>query len=277
MMDSEGVVDMLFSMKQISRRLVPVVAASAILLPAGLLAQKANEPSPAAPAVSSVKPAAPNTAAQNTATTPAPHDSSWANKRHQVFLQQAQKGGIDLLFLGDSITENWEQPALGSDFWNRYYVPRHAAEFGIGGDQTQNLLWRIEHGEVEGLHPKVVVLLIGTNNLNHNSVQEIAEGVQAVVNDLRAKLPESRILLLGLLPRETTIDHPNRIKAAMVNTLIAKLDDGKTVRFLDAGSKFVLFDGALNKSVMKDTVHPNAAGYQILVDAIEPVLTEMWK
>lgn len=273
---------MLLSMKRVFWRLLSAAAVSTLLLPAGLLAQKANEPAPAAPPVSSAQPAAQNTAAQtsaaqNTAVLPAQHDTSWANKRHQDFLQQAQKGGIDLLFLGDSITENWEKPGYGAALWSRYYAPRHAAEFGIGGDQTQHILWRIDHGELEGIHPKVVVLLIGTNNIVHNTAPEIAAGIQAVVNAIRAKLPESKILLLGLLPRETTIDHPSRIKAAMINTLISHLDDGKTVRYLDAGTKFVLFDGALNKSLMSDTVHPNTEGYQVLVDAIEPVLAEMWK
>ena len=186
------------------------------------------------------------------------------------------------MFLGDSITDNWRN--RGSIVWNQYYAPRHAANFGISGDRTQHVLWRIDHGELDGTHPKVVVLMIGTNNTGkesdrktpRNTVPEVAEGVQAVVNDIRARLPGSKILLLGIFPR-SNLDDPQRAQVALVNTLIAKLDDGKTVKFLDIGSKFLEFDGTLPRSIMPDLLHPNAKGYQIWTDAMAPALDEILK
>ena len=210
-----------------------------------------------------------------------PRDSGWI-KRHDRFVQETQNGGIDILFLGDSITDYWRN--RGSNVWSRYYAPRHAADFGISADRTQHVLWRLDHGELDGIHPKVVVLMIGTNNTGkesdhktpRNTVPEVAEGVQAVVNDIRARLPDSKILLLAIFPRGT-LDDPQRAQVALINTLIAKLDDGKTVKFLDIGPKFLEFDGTLPKSIMPDLLHPNAQGYQIWADAMEPTLDEMLK
>src|SRR5690349_10197935 len=150
----------------------------------------------------------------NTAIVPAPRDANWV-KRHEGFVQEARQGGIDLLFLGDSITDFWR--SRGSNVWNQYYAPRHAANFGISGDRTQHVLWRMDHGELEGIKPRVVVLMIGTNNTGkergsnqiRNTVPETIAGVQAVVRELREKLPGSKILLLGIFPRGT-LDDPQR-------------------------------------------------------------------
>ncbi len=195
-------------------------------------------------------------------------------------MQEAQRGGIDILFLGDSITDGWR--TRGSNVWNRYYAPRHAANFGIGGDRTQHVLWRMDHGELDGIKPKVVVLMIGTNNTGkendhktpRNTIPEVIAGVQAVVGELRAKLPDSKILLLAIFPRGTLND-PQRAQAALVNTVIAKLDDGKTVKFLDLGPKFLEFDGTLPRSLMPDLLHPNGRGYQIWAEVMEPTLDGM--
>ena len=155
--------------------------------------------------------------------------------------------------------------------------------FGISGDRTEHVLWRIDHGELDGIHPKAVVLMIGTNNTGReknghlrNSVPEIVQGVTAVVNDIRSKLPDSKILLLGIFPRGE-LDDPQRAQVALINTVIAKLADGKTVRFLDIGSNFLEMDGTLPCSVMPDLLHPNLHGYQIWADAMEPTLSEMLK
>ena len=137
--------------------------------------------------------------------------------------------------------------------WNQYYAPRHAANFGIGGDRTEHVLWRLENGELDGIKPKVIVLMIGTNNTgkkkteNRNSVPEVIAGVQAVVGELRAKLPDSKVLLLGIFPRGALGDL-QRAQVALVNTVIAKLDDGKMVRYLDIGSKFLEADGTLPRT-----------------------------
>ncbi len=224
--------------------------------------------------------AAPAEPAANTATTPIPRDASWV-KRHEGFVAQAKQGGIDLLFLGDSITDGWR--SAGRTVWDKYYAPRHAANFGISGDRTEHVLWRMEHGELDGLKPKVVVLMIGTNNTgrerdgqSRNTTPEIIEGVTTVVRGLRAKLPESKVLLLAIFPR-ATLEDPQRAQVALINTVLAKLDDGKMVKFLDIGARFLEPDGTLPKGIMPDLLHPNANGYQIWADAIEPTLEEMLK
>ena len=142
-------------------------------------------------------------ATAESATEPAPRDGGWV-KLHEGFLERAAKGNIDLLFLGDSITAGWNKLVDGQgprEVWDRYYEPRHPANFGIGGDRTQHVLWRIEHGEVDGIKPKVIVLMIGTNNARANSSEEIAAGITAIVKKLGEKLPETKILLLGVFPR----------------------------------------------------------------------------
>ena len=200
----------------------------------------------------------------------------------KVLCRKRKRAALICYSLGDSITDGWRN--LGSNVWNKYYAPRHAANFGISSDRTQHVLWRMDHGELDGINPKVVVLMIGTNNTgketNHktprNTVPEVAEGVQAVVNDIRARLPDSKILLLAIFPRGT-LDDPQRAQVALINTLIAKLDDGRMVKFLDIGPKFLEFDGTLPRSIMPDLLHPNAKGYQIWADAMEPTLDEMLK
>jgi lysophospholipase L1-like esterase len=255
-------------MKRISWWLLPVVAAFVFLTATESFAQDTNA------AVSS-------TAIINTAIIPAPRDEKWM-ARHAGFVQEAQKGGIDILFLGDSITDGWRNK--GSNVWNKYYAPRRAANFGIGGDRTQHVLWRMEKGELDGIKPKVVVLMIGTNNTGkendagkmRNTVLETIAGVQAVVKELRAKLPDSKILLLAIFPR-STLDNPQRAQVALINTVIAKLDDGKTVRYLDIGPKFLGADGKVPEDIMPDFLHPNEQGYQIWADAMGPALDEMLK
>jgi lysophospholipase L1-like esterase len=141
----------------------------------------------------------------------------------------------------------------------------------------------MENGELDGIHPKVVVLMIGTNNTGRNndgsprnSNIEVIAGVTAIVNDFRTRLPDSKILLLAIFPRGN-FDDPQRAQVALINTAIAKLDDGKMVKFIDIGSNFLEADGTLPKSIMPDLLHPNAKGYQIWADAMEPTLAEMLK
>lgn len=221
-----------------------------------------------------------NAPAGNTAIIPVPRDANWI-KRHEGFLAITKAGGIDILFLGDSITAGWR--AKGSNVWNQCYAPRHAANFGISADRTQHVLWRMEHGELDGLKPKVVVLMIGTNNTGkdedgtvRNTTPEVIEGVTTVVKGLRTRLPNTKILLLAIFPRGM-LDDPQRAQVAVINTVLPKLDDGKMVRFLDIGSKFLEPDGTLPVDIMPDLLHPNEQGYQIWADAMGPALDEMLK
>src|ERR1700722_14883088 len=207
-------------------------------------------------------------------------NNSW-EKRHEGFVKIAQQGGIDILFMGDSITDFWRN--RGSNVWNQCYAPRHAANFGISGDRTEHVLWRIDNGELDGIHPKGVVLIIGTNNTGkekdgkpRNTVPEVVAGVTAVVQDIRTRLPDSKILLLGIFPRGN-FDDLQRAQVALVNTVIAKLDDGKMVKFLDIGPNFLEADGTLSTDIMPDLLHPSEKGYQIWADSMEPTLSEMLK
>ena len=243
------------------------VALAFLTFPAG--AQDTNLPAPVAAVVTG-----------NTATNPVPRDPKWV-QRHEGFVKIAQAGGVDLLFLGDSITDFWRN--RGSNVWNQYYGTRRAANFGISGDRTEHVLWRIDNGELDGIKPKVVVLMIGTNNTGkqkdgrpRNTNTETIQGVQAVVARIREKLPDTRILLLAIFPRGT-FDNPQRAQVALINTVIAKLADGDNVKFLDIGPKFLDGDGTLPTSIMPDLLHPNAHGYEIWADAMEPALAEMLK
>ena len=196
--------------------------------------------------------------------------------RHEEFVAQAKRGGIDILFLGDSITDFWR--SKGSNVWNQYYAPRHAANFGISGDRTQHVLWRIENGELDGIHPKVTVLMIGTNNSKSDSAEDIARAIGMIIDDIHSKIPDTKILLLAIFPRNTAKDTPKSLETIRdVNTQIAFYDNSDTVRFLDIGAKFLGPDGKVHKDVMADYLHPTEKGYKIWAAAMEPTLDAMLK
>lgn len=197
--------------------------------------------------------------------------------RHEGFVAQAKKGGVDILFMGDSITDFWRN--RGSNVWNKYYAPRHAANFDIGGDRTQHVLWRIEHGELDGIKPKVTVLMIGTNNSNNDPAEDIAKAIKMIIGDIRLKLPDTKILLLAIFPRNRPSDKPAQMETIhQVNDIIAKFDDnGRTVKFLDINSNFLGTDGRVHEDIMADFLHPTEKGYQIWADAMNPTLDEMMK
>ncbi len=190
---------------------------------------------------------------------------------HRSFLDRAKQGDkepVDLLFLGDSITQGWNDNAV----WKRFYGPRKAANFGIGGDRTQHVLWRIQNGELEGIAPKVVVLMIGTNNVSSGSADEIAQGFTAIVKAIRENgCPRTKILLLGVFPRGEK-PNPGREKLAAVNAKIANLADGSNVWFLDIGKSFLNEDGTISRQIMPDFLHLSTRGYRIWADAMEPTL-----
>lgn len=196
-------------------------------------------------------------------------------QRTEVVLERAKKGPADLVFLGDSITEGWEND--GKEVWEKYYGKRKAMELGVGGDRTQHVLWRIDHGQLDGLSPKLVVLMIGTNNSNgaDNTSREIGDGIEAIVGRIRRKCPQSKVLLLAVFPRG---EKPNsqRTKNDEASHFAAEAAaDGKIVQFLDISSSFLSKDGVLPKDVMPDFLHPNAKGYGIWAEAIEAKVKEM--
>jgi lysophospholipase L1-like esterase len=206
--------------------------------------------------------------------TPVPStDPRWM-LQHEGFVAQARTERIDLLFLGDSITDGWRE--AGANVWDTYYVPRHAANFGISGDQTQHLLWRIQHGELEGLAPKVVVLMIGTNNSKFDAASEIAEGVEKIVAEIRLRCPTAKVLLMAILPRKRPTDKRTQMATInRVNLRISRLADGHMVRFLNINDRFLGPDGTVPIEIMPNFVTPNQKGYAIWAEAMEPTLAGM--
>jgi lysophospholipase L1-like esterase len=199
-------------------------------------------------------------------------------KIHENLRQSSKKGQVELLFLGDSITAAWH---LGRDIWKEHYAPLKAANYGSAGDKTQNVLWRIENGELDGIRPKVIVLQIGTNNIAYPS-GDISRGIKKIVKEINRKLPESKILLLGIFPRGADPSTSNftkmvRTKISEVNAELAKLDNGKGLRFLDLGTQFLDAQGRLSTEIMPDGLHPNTAGYQIWAIGMQPLLEEMMR
>ncbi|MBI5774299.1 MAG: GDSL family lipase [Verrucomicrobia bacterium] len=218
--------------------------------------------------------------AGNTAIEPTPREGGWM-KRHEGFAAEAKKGGIDVLFIGDSITDGWR--SKGKPVWEKHFAPLQAANFGISGDRTQHVLWRLQNGEAEGYQPRAVVLMIGTNNTGkekdgstRNSTKEIIAGVTAVVKELHKDFPKAKILLLGIFPRGEKDSEPRK-QVAEVNKSIAKLHDGRTVHYLDIGKRFLDAEGNLPKEIMPDLLHPNLKGYEIWAEAIEGKLHSLLK
>ena len=195
--------------------------------------------------------------------------------RHEGFVAQAKQGGIDLLLLGDSITDFWGSNANYKPMWDKYFGQYKAADFAISGDTTQGVLWGLHNGEGQGFSPKAVMMMIGTNNTGGNSAPEIAEGIGAIVLEARKDFPNAKILLLAIFPRGNPGD-PVRDKIAEINKIISKLDDKQHVFYMDIGPKFLAADGTLD-AVMPDRLHPNAAGYDIWGAAVKDKLAEFMK
>ena len=249
------------------------ILSTTLLLAVSALAQTAK---PTAPAVK-LPPQAPDVPAQKFG--PDGKVNAGFIASHERFVKTAQEGKAQLVFLGDSITAGWGGK---KDIWEKAFGKYQPANFGIGGDRTQHVLWRIQNGELDGIKPKACVVMIGTNNSGSDPAEGIAKGVTAIVETIRAKQPQAKILLLAVFPRgekPSTPEkaNPGRDKLKQVNEIIAKLDDGKNVHFLDIGAKFLQPDGSISKDVMPDFLHLSAAGYQIWADAISPKLAELMK
>ena len=208
----------------------------------------------------------------HSAVTPVPRDGG-SMKRHESFNERVKMGKVDLLLIGDSITQGWE--GSGKDVWSKFYAPRNAVNLGIGGDRTQHVLWRLDNGNIEGIEPKAAVIMIGTNNAGSNSSEEIADGVAAIVTKLRTKLPKTKLLVLAIFPRGATPEDKGRQKNAGANEHIAKLADGDMIHFLDIGPKFLGENGTLSKEVMPDLLHLNAASYKTWAESTEDKLKEL--
>ena len=197
------------------------------------------------------------------------------NAFHQRFLARAEKGNIDVLFLGDSITQYWGDPDRGLPVWEREFAPLSAANFGINGNRLQHVLWRLLNGEAVGYAPQVVVLLVGTNNTTpRNSTVEVVEGITAVVDELKARFPQTKILLLGIFPRDTK-EHRRRLQILDINRSISKLGDNQQVFYLDIGDRFLDSGGEIPPDLMPDALHPSLKGYEIFAAAIKGPLERL--
>jgi lysophospholipase L1-like esterase len=202
-------------------------------------------------------------------TTPTPREDWWM-EWHDAFMTRKSAGPIDLLFIGDSITQAWADE--GKAVWDREYAPRNAANFGIGGDETQHVLWRLQNGELDGIAPRLVVLMIGTNNLGNSgmSAGETTAGVLAVIDTIVKRLPASKLLALGTFPRDFEPGTRARMDIAEINRAIAARADQKQVWHLDVGPVFVAAEGRIENSVMPDALHLSPAAYQMWADAMRP-------
>jgi len=202
---------------------------------------------------------------------------------HTQLLDKARRGGIDVYFEGDSITRRWgalDYPEFLAN-WKQNFFGWNAANFGWGADQIQNILWRLQNGELDNVHPKVIVLLAGTNNIGNANppaddsarVDEVARGIKVVLDEMRARAPRATIILTAIFPRNdnmAVIPTINRI-----NAKIAAFADGKTIRFLNVNDKLADAEGRQFDGVMRDKLHPSVVGYQIWADALKPMFTEL--
>lgn len=206
-------------------------------------------------------------------------------QRHADFLEIAKQGNIDVLFMGDSITDWWRRagaagvanpPSAGKAVFDKYFGNLKLANFGIAGDTTQGVLFRLRDGEGQGYSPKAIMLMIGTNNGGTSSTAEIAEGVGAVVAELRKDFPAAKILLLGIFPRANPGD-AIRKTVLDVNPIIAKLHDGKNIFYRDIGDKFLDATGNIAPDIMADKLHPTEKGYEIWAQAVKDQLADLMK
>lgn len=198
----------------------------------------------------------------------------WWLARHEQKLEEAKRGA-DVVFLGDSITQGWE--GAGRDMWREHFGSRHALNLGFGGDSTQHVLWRLDHGELDNLHPKVVVLLIGTNNARHSEAtpEQIAAGVRELLQQIHNKAPSAKVLLHAIFPRGADADDPWRKRCEEINERLPALADGARVRFIDLGARFTNDDGTISKEIMPDLLHLSAKGYGIWAEALKPELEKL--
>jgi lysophospholipase L1-like esterase len=207
--------------------------------------------------------------AGNTAARPVPH----APEEHERLLQVTQRGTGGVVFLGDSLTSRWA--TAGKATWDRLFAPLDAVNFGVGEDRVENVLWRVRNGALDGLHPRAVVLLIGTNNLGHNTAGQLTEGLSLLLGEIRQRQPRAAVLLLGLLPRARAASSPMRGRIGEVNRRLADLADGQRVHFRDVGGVLLEEDGTLSAAVAPDELHLSAEGYRRLGEAIGPELASL--
>lgn len=215
---------------------------------------------------------------ENPATIPVPQPGM--EERHAAKVAAAAREKYDLVFIGNSITHNFEKPEFAV-VWDKFYAPRHAFNLGYSGARTENILWNLQHGELEGQSPKVAVLLIGTNNADeknyptHHTAEQIAGGIEAIVKLLRERLPQTKLVLLRPFPYGQTNPNSRRSVLEQAGDRILRLADGKQVFYCDINHVFLRVDGTIRGEVMPDFLHPNPTGTKLWAQAMEPLLHEL--
>jgi lysophospholipase L1-like esterase len=214
---------------------------------------------------------------------PVPRSDANSKLAHKQMLENLKKGRIDVYFVGDSITRRWratDYPRFLAN-WNKNFFGWNAANFGWGGDKIQNILWRLRNGELDGVHPKVIVLLAGTNDVGTSAasdakVSAIARGIKALLDTMREKAPRATTLVMGIFPRNDGA-RPTAVVASInrINEKLARFADGKTIRYLNINDKLADRDGKLFAGMAEDRLHLSVKGYQVWADALKPLLTEL--
>ena len=213
---------------------------------------------------------------------PTPRTDQNSQTAHQQLLEKARRGRIDVYFAGDSITRRWgatDYPDFLAN-WKQNFFGWNAANFGWGADTVQNILWRVENGELDNVHPKVIVLLAGTNNVGRTTpanedalVEDVSRGIRAVIDAMRARAPRATIILTAIFPRNDNMLVLPTI--GRINSRIATFADGTSIRFLNVNDKLADASGVLYDGMMGDRLHPTLRGYQVWADALKPLLTEL--
>ncbi|MEN6308045.1 MAG: GDSL-type esterase/lipase family protein [Anaerohalosphaeraceae bacterium] len=222
----------------------------------------------------------------NKAVIPVPRPDEWWTKRHAAVVERVKQGNVGILFIGDSITHGWEKCP---DLWDSYFGKWNPVNAGFSGDKTEHVLWRLEHGTVDGISPKLAVIMIGTNNSGGDqyTAEQIAEGIEAIVCTLRTKLPQTKVLILAIFPRGDDAQRKDKTQGATYNPQWAKNDkatqlasqiaDGKMIFFLDINQKFLNDQNVLTREIMPDLLHPDKQGYTIWGESILPTVEKLMK
>jgi N-acetylglucosamine-6-sulfatase len=212
----------------------------------------------------------------NSAVIPATRgDEARWKERDRSMTARAKRGDVELAFIGDSITQGWE--GLGKETWQEFYGNRKAINLGVGGDRTEHVIWRLTHGNLDNIQPKVAVLMIGTNNTGHSmqDPQQVAEGVKKILEILHERVPNTKVVLHGVFPRGRTQFDEKRLNNVAINQIIRRFADGEKVHYLDIGDRFLEPEGSLHEQIMPDALHLSQEGYRRWSSALEPKLKEL--
>ncbi len=194
--------------------------------------------------------------------------------KHNKILEMKAEYDIQLVFLGDSLIRRWED---NPDLWNKYFIAYHAANFGVGGDCLENIKWRIMNGELDGVDPKIIILLAGTNNLDKDSDETIVNGIREIAEIIRQKLRNTKLVILGLLPRninETGINYARKIDR--INRLLEFQYTDTGITYRDIGKDLINEHGVVSDTIMPDGLHLNSHGYEIIGPKLKGIIDELW-